>query len=61
MRALYDVSHMVTQSNQSTDLMPSLRLLVTLSPKMLVSTLNLDTMSPAERSANSGSCLSVAR
>jgi hypothetical protein len=42
-----------------THLKPSLKLEVTESPTMLVSTLNRLTISPAPLSANSGSCFSV--
>lgn len=42
-----------------THLKPSLRLDVTESPTILVSTLNRLTISPAPRSANSGSCFNV--
>lgn len=63
MRALYVVSFIFSQPVQddSANLMPSLKLLVTLSPSILVSTLKRETISPALRSANSGSCLRVAR
>ena len=50
-----------TARSHQTHLKPSDRLDVTLSPRIDVSTLSRDTMSPADRSANSGSCFNVAR
>ena len=56
-----DIRQRVSSRRLPTYLSPSDRLLVTESPRILVSTLSLDTMSPADRSAKSGSCRKVER